>query len=470
MRRMTYFVMALALVLGFTQCKKEQTNENNNTDEGEKVTITLNVDNGFSKGHVTPGENTAPVYYDNGDKILVGYNNAYIGELTYDGSVFTGSLSITKSGDQPLHFYYLAGMSQGVTENQCTVDISDQSSRLGIISYGTSDENYSGTGEYNAYLRNQCGLVKFTTQNIPDNVIVLGMNNSVNVNFATQEFTSTSVDGGGITLNKESNTTRWAILPVQAAVSTAKAYAFSSVGVTVSVPEVTQNMYYASGDGVNVPPMSFALFFVAENSAVQFSPGNLQYKAGQGWRFAKHQYDCIGAWNTSNWVDHFGWGTWGEGTVGNVTNPNPLNVSTTNTDYAWSSDFLGTLNGYSTWRTLTKDEWEYLFDHSTQGWSTVAGVEGYVLRPYGNTTAVASSYSAGEWAAEEASGSVFLPAAGTRYGTTVDYFGDYGHYWSSSHSLNIEDVDVPWYLYFYDGEVTMYRYNRYAGHSVRLVR
>ncbi len=38
---MTYFVMALALVLGFTQCKKEQVNTPEN--ETKTVNITLNV-------------------------------------------------------------------------------------------------------------------------------------------------------------------------------------------------------------------------------------------------------------------------------------------------------------------------------------------------------------------------------------------------------------------------------------------
>lgn len=57
----------------------------------------------------------------------------------------------------------------------------------------------------------------------------------------------------------------------------------------------------------------------SNGNVVRFSPGNLQYKNGEGWRFAEHQYDYIGAWDISNWVDLFGWGTWGEGSYWSST-------------------------------------------------------------------------------------------------------------------------------------------------------
>ena len=47
MRKMTYFVMAMALVLGFTQCKKENLEPET---EGKQVMITLNVGGGDNNG------------------------------------------------------------------------------------------------------------------------------------------------------------------------------------------------------------------------------------------------------------------------------------------------------------------------------------------------------------------------------------------------------------------------------------
>ena len=70
MKRMTYFVMALAMMLGFTQCKKEQIEPQN---QGEQVRITLNVEignNNGSRANVDPPH----VNFVSGDRILVAYN------------------------------------------------------------------------------------------------------------------------------------------------------------------------------------------------------------------------------------------------------------------------------------------------------------------------------------------------------------------------------------------------------------
>lgn len=59
MKKMTYIVMALALVLGLAQCKKEQPISQSET---EGLFITLDVENG-SKHEVVPGATTAPVNF-----------------------------------------------------------------------------------------------------------------------------------------------------------------------------------------------------------------------------------------------------------------------------------------------------------------------------------------------------------------------------------------------------------------------
>ena len=77
MRSTLYFVMALALVLGFTQCKKDQP-----TPQTQGVRITLNVDGGNNNSRVivNPTGHTNPDYatvtFEEGDVIYVGYNNA----------------------------------------------------------------------------------------------------------------------------------------------------------------------------------------------------------------------------------------------------------------------------------------------------------------------------------------------------------------------------------------------------------
>ena len=120
MRRTLYFMMALALVLGLSQCKKEQPLE----PQGEQVRITLNVNNGGNNGsRVNVDPTTSPmVTFEEGDKILVGYDGAYVGTLTHNGTQFEGSINATQSAeDQPLYFYFV-GNKQG-TPRQCPASV-----------------------------------------------------------------------------------------------------------------------------------------------------------------------------------------------------------------------------------------------------------------------------------------------------------------------------------------------------------
>ena len=66
------------------------------------------------------------------------------------------------------------------------------------------------------------------------------------------------------------------------------------------------------------------------------------------------------------------------------------------------------------------------------------------------------------------SNSIFLPAAGYRYDTGLGNVGLSGYYWSSS--LDGDDPDYAWSLYFYSASVRGYDYGcRDYGQSVRPV-
>ena len=124
------------------------------------------------------------------------------------------------------------------------------------------------------------------------------------------------------------------------------------------------------------------------------------------------------------------------------------------------------------WRTLSKDEWVYLFSHHTHGWATVEGVPGRVIRPDGITKTIESSYSEAAWAMEEAAGSIFLPAAGKRlYSHTSSEWvnlvidsGYRGYYWSSTYN----GADGAYCLDIFN--ILPYDEARRVGFSVRLVR
>ena len=231
-------------------------------------------------------------------------------------------------------------------------------------------------------------------------------------------------------------------------------------------------------------------FSVSATKTVTFSPGNLQYHpANNEWRFAPSQLDYIGADNAKigpsydGWIDLFGWGT------GN----NPTNASEDYEDYQtfvdWGVNQIGN-DAPNTWRTLTYEEWEYIINgrynaEELIGVAQVNGVNGLILLPDGWTcpsgvtfkSGVADNYgdeyyasyqsfSASEWSKLEASGAVFLPAAGIRDGSDVYGVQYYGYYWSATEGKD----SSTYYLRFYSDESVLYYGYRTYGRSVRLVK
>ena len=76
MKKLTFIVMTLALVLGFTQCKKEQVDSQN---EGNTVRITLDVNEGNKDSRA--GVDPPHVNFIEHDTILVASDGKYVGYL-----------------------------------------------------------------------------------------------------------------------------------------------------------------------------------------------------------------------------------------------------------------------------------------------------------------------------------------------------------------------------------------------------
>ena len=104
-------------------------------------------------------------------------------------------------------------------------------------------------------------------------------------------------------------------------------------------------------------------------------------------------------------------------------------------------------NWGSTWRMPTEAECQELADKCNWTWTTRGGENGYkVTGPNGN--------------------SIFLPAAGNRYGSSLDSAGEYGYYWSSS---VYDGADNAFGLDFYSGYHGVDWNGRGYGFSVRPV-
>ena len=185
MKRISLLAMAVALVMTLAQCKKAET-PTTNENEGEKIHITLEVDNG-SKNFVHP--ETGNAFFTNGDKVLVANGGRYVGTLTYSSSDrhFDGTIKGAVDTDY-LHFYFMG--NQPLVEDTVnnsptsfTVNISDQTNCYPQIAYNHSTAYYSeSVTSYKAQLLNKCALVKFTTSNeilVGAAVTLSGLNNQV---------------------------------------------------------------------------------------------------------------------------------------------------------------------------------------------------------------------------------------------------------------------------------------------------
>ena len=234
-------------------------------------------------------------------------------------------------------------------------------------------------------------------------------------------------------------------------------------------------------------------FSVSATEQVTFSKGNLQYHpAKKQWRFAEHQTDYIGDANSNisstydGWIDLFGWST-AATNFGVSTSEDGNDYSSRFVD--WGTNKIGN-DAPNTWRTLSRDEWNYLLKNRTNasslcGVAQVSGVNGLILLPdtwicpegvtfksgfYGRTGkyyyAAYQTFTAEQWSKLEAAGAVFLPAAGGRLGSNVSYVQYYGYYWSATEDGSNHAYD----LYFYSDGASMGLTNRHFGLSVRLVQ
>lgn len=293
-------------------------------------------------------------------------------------------------------------------------------------------------------------------------------------------------------------------------------------------------------------------FSVSDTKKVRFSKGNLIFNAMAGthkcadgttqkgvWRFAENQWDIVLengnhpeiSSTYDGWIDKFGWGTSGYDNTANdpfainyqpwSTNESPISQTSTigGTTYQsenvnkWGygpstcmteTNLIG-INSYydwgiynpienggnqpGLWRTLSIDEWDYLFYSRTNaanlsGIGIINGINGLILLPdnwagisgieftpsnnYNHQCSNFScnTYTTDQWKEMASKGAVFLPAAGTRDDINVFEYGEVGIYWTSTHI----DQDIAKRVGIDNNAEYLFYYRRCSGVTVRLVQ
>ena len=190
----------------------------------------------------------------------------------------------------------------------------------------------------------------------------------------------------------------------------------------------------------------------------QFIGGHEYVEMGDGLKWATcnvgasapEDYGDYFAWGESTTKSNYSWSTYFD---------NPSGDGTTFTKYSVDkktvldlTDDAARKNWGSTWRMPTDAEWTALRNTASFDWDWDDVRKGYKV------TSKVSGY---------VGNSIFLPAAGCRYSTSLSGAGSSGDYWSSS--LREYYSDNAWYVYFSSSGVYRYSDFRYRGQSVRPV-
>ena len=472
MKNISTLLIALALILGLSQCKKkvaEITPAATPEVNGNLVHIRVNA--GHGDKHIVYPESGAYVF-QNGDKLYVGNHGYYVGTLEYYNGAFSGDIEINDTCAAAyrdyLHFYFIGGAYTGELYTPSATDptrsfewsIADQTgSKLPILSYGHSTRKFTNqTTAYSCMLENKCGLVKFWAWPTPSTsntlVTISGMKTTALIDFENPGITSTD-DFGEVKLHKISGSDpaeRWAILLPQSSVEedtvSYKDAENHDVVQTIYMPTIKANTYYGGYNGISV-----GLEYVDLGLSVDWAACNVGSCTHEGYgkffawgETASKTAYCWSKYRYAEDPDPFDSDTihWEDG--GNGPNLWLTKYNTQETLCDGDPDGITNLEPGDDaalaimgagWRTPTVGEWNELISGTTQTREVVNGIGGI------------------RFTSKENGNSIFLPFAGFYSGPQhSSYYGSgnlpVGEYWSNeidsekpyqAYSLYLDDPD-----------------------------
>ena len=468
MKKVSLILAALALVLGISQCKKQE------DPMGKLVTQKVTFTTSFGDGSkLSPGEADGSLNpkWEVGDKIIVSdgvttpASELECKKIENEGTagVFEGTITCQEGAE--------------LTFSYNTIDWMNQDGSLQIYLEGKSW--YQESGNYEVNMTMPCAILKL---DLAELATAEGVDVSVTIGDAKEPAAKI------LNVTTESSQ-KYLLLLLQSAGETTLTFDNNNgKTITKTYPNLAPNGFYtAGGNGGYAPvepdaPATPKFTVDADGTTVEFAPGNLYYD-GSSWHFEANQWDfrtyaskisCIGGSVTTDGTPAGHWGLFGWSTSATIYG---MSTSIDNSDYSgdfvdWGGLAIGDYEA-DTWRTLSKAEWDYLLNDRTddaeslRAWVTLTdvNVSGLVILP-DESDETASGVTTTVLVAS--SGAVFFPAAGGRYGTEVSCVGSDGIYWSSTPD---EDYEVgAYYVDFYSDNVETIYDGRCRGNAVRLVR
>lgn len=526
MKKTVCIIMALALTMTFSQCKKE--NKQPSNEEGT-ITLTFSPNNGNSKTTFDP--TNVSFAWSGTEYIYVGGSNheSCLGTLsgTVEGGniTFTGDIT-TPDDEEVLHFFYLGNDKAGGSIP--TLDFSNQDGTLANVTnyhVGIGSATYhDGTTSYSATLDMAMAIAYFDVSgfvNSSDEAETVYLHGDDVYSSVTIDYQNGAIVGGnkGLINMGTANSGKYiALIPSVSTETWLRFDSGSKMGDMKFLSGIQSAKYYAnSGAALSVtakalvPGSLTGVFSVSATKKVRFSKGNLCYycsTTNPEWKFADNQYDHIDynaddyGVNTEKWIYNFGWGTSGynhrtlyfqpwsnAGSYNDYTAYNDKNKSLYEGDGTADWGYNAISNGGNAenngWRTLTGDEWQYLmFTRST---STVANTynarfaraflfgtkRGFILFPdhYTHPAGVNPPDYINVTSNEGYNSNQYsvedwnkMEAAGCVFlpKSQGEYFG---YYWSSQH----KDYASAFILYWHNTSINKYDQSKSSRCAVRLV-
>ena len=547
MRKALHIIaFAAVAIAALASCAKEEFKENA-IPAGEPIEVSLNgLIGDFTPADATKAtaESVVRVTWGSGDKVYV-YDggNASIGTLTVTPdnnnasyAMLSGTITASSASPSKLTLVYVKGATEApaISGGKISVDLSSQNqTEVPFVLYTTVAYDADALTKTNEYISftfatsvmtvNCTGLQTGASGAVTgiDKAEIDGVSTACELTIdgtgvtavagiTPGKITRTEITGTGASVFTQSDSRgsfRLALAADPAAPAARNILVHQGSKVSGSpftsatlAAGKSYNTVYQMGEYISNEPdgkLSGGFTVDAQGKKVYFSKGNLQATyngSSYAWDFAANQYSCVGnaAGNTSidsqtngAVVDLFGWST----------SSTTYGINTSNETSTYSGEFVDWGKAYceknsiavGTWRTLSIDEWTYLFNTRSNASNlykcgvTVCGKTNcVVLLPdnWDETVISLTNFAAlntcdessnPKWSEMQAAGAVCLPAAGFRYGPYVigdgdDY--DDGRYWSSA----AFGEDYAFYVYFSSDIVyPVVTESRYNGFSVRLV-